>query len=268
MKSNKLLVLLALSVSLLVNSQTEKIENLPEKVKDNVNSIITLAKSKSYNELIELCTFYKKENEAYNYVFDDFIIGAYFELKDFDKVIELAQPYVLNKKALLFKDSAETYLGQAYIMKERISEGCGILEKIENGESDLTVMYYSNCFEHKEYVFTVSGSQLNTKTNLKIKKGDVVVLTATGKVSYGMFTGYTGPEGFKNGAYKNYNRTQEMNHGELFFTISSDPYLFYSLNYLELIKSSGAIVFHINDKQVDNNSGSFNASIKVYSKTK
>lgn len=264
MKLNKLVVFIMLFVSCMMNSQ---IENLPEQIKENVNSLINLAKLNKYNQLIDLGKSYIKENLEYKYVFDEFIISSYFELKDFEKVIELVEPYVLNKKELLFKNSAETFLGQAYLMKGRINEGCSILRKINSNDSGFAAMYYSNCFEPKKYTFNVSGRQFNSKTDLKVEKGDVVVLTATGKVSYGMFTGYTGPKGFRNGAYKSYNRTQEMNHGELFFTVSSDPYLFYPLNELNLINSSGAIVFHINDKEVGNNSGSFNAIIKVYSKT-
>ncbi|GAA3603118.1 hypothetical protein Q4Q39_13820 [Flavivirga amylovorans] len=80
-----------------------------------------------------------------------------------------------------------------------------------------------------------------------------------------MFTGYSGPKGFSSGAFRAYNRTQEMNHGDLFYTIDNDPYLFYDLDNLSLIKPSGNVVFHINDKEARNNSGSFKAILEVYS---
>ncbi|WP_299434962.1 hypothetical protein [uncultured Aquimarina sp.] len=249
--------------------QNLNFDEFPEEVKDNLKSLISLRKSKNYEALIELGEVYKSNNSEFEYVFDIYLIDAYFQLRDFDKVIEYTEPYMSNTELLLAGDGDfEMYLGQAYIQKERIDEGCALLKKVKIDDPKFTIAYVSNCFDYKEYSFSVPGNQLNIPTDLVVQKGDVVELLASGKVGFGIFAGYSGPEGFKNGMFRNYNRTQEKNHGELFFTTSSDPYLFYGLKYLNLIESSGRIIFHINDKDVRNNSGYFKATVRVYENSK
>ncbi|OED44378.1 hypothetical protein AB832_02035 [Flavobacteriaceae bacterium (ex Bugula neritina AB1)] len=242
--------------------------DFPDEVVENVKSLTALNKSKSYDALIGIAENYKEKHPEYKFMYDTYIMHAYFELREFDKVIEYAEPYMRRGETFLFEGALETTLGQAYIQKGRIEEGCALLKKVKNDEPQFIIAYGSNCYDYKEYKFSVPGNRLDIPTDLTVQTGDVVNFQATGKVIFGMFAGSAGPEGFKNGAFRNYNRTQEKNHGELFFTISSDPYLFYGLKYLHLIKSSGRIIFHINDKDIRNNSGSFSATIRVYENPK
>lgn len=249
-----------------INSQEVLIKDLdfPEEINSDINSLSKLRKSENYKELIDLAEVYKKDNLVFSHVYDMYIVDAYFQLRNFDKVIEYVNPYVLNEQSFITQDDAKTYLGQAYIKTNRVEKGCNILKKINMNDSKYKMMYVSSCCGYEDYIINVLGRQLNTETRIQVSKGDVVDFNATGKVSFGMFSGYAGPEGFTNGAYRSYNRTQDMNHGELFFTISSDPYLFYDLKNMHLIKSSGYIIFHINDKQAANNSGVFKVDIRVY----
>ncbi|WP_303318511.1 hypothetical protein Q4Q34_04160 [Flavivirga abyssicola] len=249
------------------HAQNVDAQDFPEEIQTDISSLSLLRKSKKYIDLIEAAITYKKDNLVFSQVYDAYIVEAYFQLENFDKVIEYVKPYIDKESYLFAEGTAEIYLGQAYINLNKKAEGCNVLKTIESNDAQFKIMYMSNCFEAKEYVFNIAGNKQNTSTNLKLNKGDVVGFKANGKVSYGMFTGYSGPEGFLNGAYRTYNRTQEMNHGELFYTTSNDPYLFYDLDNLSLIKSSGNVVFHINDKEVRNNSGSFKATLKVYSET-
>ncbi len=263
---NVLILLVCFSISS-VNSQEVLITDLdfPEEIMNDVNSLIKLRKSENYKELIDLAQVYKKDNLIFGHVYDMYIVDAAFQLRDFDKIIEYVEPYVLKEQSFVVEGDAKSYLGQAYVNTNQVKEGCDLLGEVKINDPQYAIMYVSNCCKYDSYSINISGKLQNMKTNIQVSKGDVVNFQATGKVSFGMFSGYSGPEGFTNGAYRNYNRTQEMNHGELFFSVSSDPYLFYDLENLHFIKSSGYIVFHINDKQTANNSGSFKADIRVYS---
>ena len=249
-----------------VKAQEIDIDNIPNDMRENLLSLISLNKNENYKALIDLAKLYKKQQPEFANYYTGFIVHAHFELREFDRVIELSEPYVKEGKVLLMEGNAEASLGQAYIQKNRIEEGCELLliAKSKSVDAKLDIVYASNCLEFEEIAITVSGRKQDTPSNLIVEEGDVVTVEASGKVVYGMFAGSAGPKGFENGAYKNYNRAQNKNHGELFFTVSSDPHLFYDIGYLHRMASSGRIIFHINDKDVSNNSGAFKTTIRVY----
>jgi hypothetical protein len=132
-------------------------------------------------------------------------------------------------------------------------------------------MIYENNFEgfrYKGYAYRFSKFELDVNsytnaTDIKIKKGDIIYLNASGSIKLGDFLGSCGPEGINN--WETYNRKKGLKHGCLMVKI--DPDLNYDhvnfewfavgLNTSFTSPIDGILRFMVNDKEPQNNEGSF-----------
>ncbi|MVM35252.1 hypothetical protein GO755_34845 [Spirosoma sp. HMF4905] len=105
---------------------------------------------------------------------------------------------------------------------------------------------------------------------LYLKKGDKVLIQATGKISVGPNIGTSGPEGKNSGGLfdfplSQYNIVKEFPHATLMFRYANDTsWIDCGKEYNFTAEKSGFLEFEVNDLEKSNNEGAYQVEIKVY----
>lgn len=105
-------------------------------------------------------------------------------------------------------------------------------------------------------------SYTNT-TDIIIKKGEEIDITATGSITYGAWAGSGGPEGIN--GYTSYNRIQGFRHGCLLARIGDNGEwkAVGSKSYRIRADNDGVLQFIVNDNDPSNNSGNFTVDLLI-----
>ncbi len=131
----------------------------------------------------------------------------------------------------------------------------------------------SNVSNNEAEVVEAKKISLNTfeinsytnSTNLKIKKGDKVSISATGSIVLGAWAGSGGPDGIN--GYTSYNRVQGFRHGSLLVRVGKDSeWEFVGDSKTFTSQSNGILELLVNDGDPSNNSGAFTVVIKINGK--
>ncbi len=108
------------------------------------------------------------------------------------------------------------------------------------------------------------------KTQVYIKKGDKVLVTATGTINTGANVGPSGPEGKISGGLfgfplNQYNVVSEYPHAALMLRYTkNDSWINCGREYSFTSEKNGFLEFEVNDIEKNNNKGSYQVDIKVY----
>ncbi|WP_117881070.1 hypothetical protein [Aureibaculum luteum] len=129
------------------------------------------------------------------------------------------------------------------------AKGTLILEAMENRELAFPML------ADKLQVDTWSVSSLKTVTDVAVKKGQEVTITASGKVKVGDFMGSVSPAGIS--GYGAFSIDKRYNHGALMARIGSGSWTYIGTRKTFTANKSGILYFKINDKFPDNNEGEF-----------
>lgn len=92
-------------------------------------------------------------------------------------------------------------------------------------------------------------------TQITLKSGNVVSISATGTVRLGAFAGVGGPDGIN--GFTGYNRVDGFRHGALLGRIGDGPWFFVGSNGSFTADRNGSLSLIINDGAVSDNEGSF-----------
>lgn len=103
-------------------------------------------------------------------------------------------------------------------------------------------------------------SYTNT-TDIIIKKGNKINITASGNVTYGVWAGSGGPEGID--GYTSYNRIEGFRHGSLLFRIGDGAWEAVGKSKFVIAKNNGVLQFIVNDDDPSNNGGSYIVDLKL-----
>lgn len=103
-------------------------------------------------------------------------------------------------------------------------------------------------------------SYTNT-TDIIIKKGNKINVTAFGNVTYGVWAGSGGPEGID--GYTSYNRIEGFRHGSLLFRIGDGAWEAVGKSKFVIAKNNGVLQFIVNDDDPSNNGGSYIVELKL-----
>lgn len=103
-------------------------------------------------------------------------------------------------------------------------------------------------------------SYTNT-TDIIIKKGNKISITASGNVTYGVWAGSGGPEGID--GYTSYNRIEGFRHGSLLFRIGDGAWDAVGKSKFLIAKNNGVLQFIVNDDDPSNNGGSYIVNLKL-----
>lgn len=102
------------------------------------------------------------------------------------------------------------------------------------------------------------------KTQIFVNKGDKIVVSAMGEISFGFFAGKGGPDGIRYGT--TYNIVRDAMHGALLVRIVPNPngrWLVAGSRKEFVAESAGFLEFEVNDTQKEDNSGSFKVTVEV-----
>ena len=113
--------------------------------------------------------------------------------------------------------------------------------------------------------------ELKERASLKVELGDHIIIEATGSIRIGDWTGYADPEGKRNGGVMNlpldkYSFFPAFPHAALLYKFEDEPDSAWRLcgKRTEFFaQQSGRLVFLVNDKDYQNNSGVFTVNIKA-----
>jgi hypothetical protein len=95
---------------------------------------------------------------------------------------------------------------------------------------------------------TVEGQRTEwTRTSLKVEKGDVIMVEATGKVNVGHWYGEVGPDGVHNSNHAG-RLDLQIGNGEI-EPIGEHAFL--------VAKEAGEVTLHVNDRIHDDNTGAY-----------
>ena len=109
----------------------------------------------------------------------------------------------------------------------------------------------------------VDGKKQWTETGIKLTKGNKIVIEATGTVWANKSVKST-PDGVDRKSWKRYSLIKDSNHEALIGKIGSSGELFYvGSRKIFTAKSDGILYLGVNDKDLKNNSGFYNATINV-----
>jgi len=113
----------------------------------------------------------------------------------------------------------------------------------------------------KPKVFSTSVSGY-LKTNIYVEEGDLISITATGRIRFGLFAGSAGPGGLS--GFTMYNLVSGARHGSLLAKVTGNDGWF-KIGSKGSFKagSPGFVEFLVNDSATSDNSGMFQAKIVV-----
>ena len=138
-----------------------------------------------------------------------------------------------------------------------------VYEAVENYNSEPT--------SSKVIAMHISTNRLEidsytNSTDITIKKGDKINISASGSITYGAWAGSGGPDGID--GYTSYNRISGFRHGSLLVRIGDNgEWEAIGTSKSIIAKNSGVLQFIVNDGDPSNNSGVFTVDIRI-AKTK
>lgn len=104
-------------------------------------------------------------------------------------------------------------------------------------------------------------SSYSNYTTINLKKGDVITLKASGKITLGPFAGTTGPEGIE--GYTMYNYVSGFKQGSLLGKIGDGEWFLVGNGQTITCMESGKLQLVVNDNDPSNNSGYFNVEYYI-----
>ncbi len=111
--------------------------------------------------------------------------------------------------------------------------------------------------------WTLKGNAGVTKI-VMVKKGDRILIEASGSVMLGGFAGSAGPNGLTSGLFQNYNEVRGAYHGALLCRIGYEGYWVNVGEKKEFIaETDGSLNFIVNDAYYNNNSGEFKGTVTI-----
>ncbi len=132
--------------------------------------------------------------------------------------------------------------------------------KVENGDLKVSVLdningKLSHGVAARQSYNRLRVGSYTTRTDIQVKKGDVLELYASGYVTLGGFVGSSSPDGLK--GLKTYNIDRRFNHGSLIGKIGNGDWFQVGSKLTITAKNSGNLSLRINDNDPSNNEGSF-----------
>ena len=118
-----------------------------------------------------------------------------------------------------------------------------------------------NSFVKNSFSFVV-GSTIK-KTDLKIKEGDELHISASGTVVVQGFTGSVGPEGID--GYKNHRMDPVFPYGALLYKVGDDDWNIVDPEDTITAERAGLLKFMVNDNDPSTNTGKFTVKVLVKS---
>ena len=109
---------------------------------------------------------------------------------------------------------------------------------------------------------TFSIDSKTSYTTIKVSKGDVINIQASGSILVGTWAGSSTPDGID--GYTNYNRVQGFRHASLLARVGdNDQWQFIGVNKTITAINSGLLEFIVNDGDPSNNTGSYTVNISI-----
>lgn len=105
-------------------------------------------------------------------------------------------------------------------------------------------------------------------TGIPIKRGDKIVIKASGKVKFGGYVGSGGPEGIV-GVSSNYNYFDNIRHGSLIVRVRQpgpntwEGWIYAGTGGETISKDAGILEFDVNDNEPENNVGNFCVEVVI-----
>jgi hypothetical protein len=140
-----------------------------------------------------------------------------------------------------------------------------LISIVKRETQDQTQSNDANKEVYKAKKIEVNKYEIDSYTNtteVNIKKGEQITITAKGSITYGAWAGSGGPDGID--GYTSYNRIQGFRHGSLLVRIG-DKAEWESVGTSKTIVAArnGVLQFIVNDADPSNNSGSFTVDLLI-----
>ncbi len=108
-----------------------------------------------------------------------------------------------------------------------------------------------------------------TETHIPVKKGETVLITATGSINVGPWVGLSGPQGRTAGLIgfpiSHYSIVKSFNHAVLMFKLAkADAWTACGANFKFTADKNGELIFQVNDNDQGNNSGAYTVNIQKF----
>lgn len=143
---------------------------------------------------------------------------------------------------------------------EQVEENCGLPE-IKQGSDIITFQNLPRKLISDSFTLVVST---NLNSNIPIKKGSKVTLSATGKIEFGAFAGVGSPEGIQ--GFRAYNKIKGINHGILLARIrknGEENWFVIGKGASFIAPSDGTLELLVNDDQINDNEGAFTVEVEI-----
>lgn len=166
-----------------------------------------------------------------------------------------------EKKSLYFNSSYYVFITEKE-NKDFIISLSNRLSKTETDNNDETEQSEEKITAKKLTTNRYEINSYSNSTDISIKKGSKIIITASGSVTYGAWAGSGGPDGID--GYTNYNQIQGFRHGSLLVRIGDNgEWEAVGTSKSILAKNSGVLQFIVNDGDPSNNSGAFIVDLKI-----
>jgi hypothetical protein len=111
---------------------------------------------------------------------------------------------------------------------------------------------------------TVDATVSYNDTGIDVKKGELIAITATGEATHGGLGGPTGPEGDPEPNLRQFNVVEGVNHNGIIGKIgdTGEPFFIGAKRNFRA-PATGRLFLGVNDTGVANNTGAYQATVRV-----
>lgn len=159
--------------------------------------------------------------------------------------------------------SFEYFVGSSSYRLGQHANGCALVAHSEaKGYSTADQFLDTYCFKSKAWNWSLGSGKGATNTDIYVREGDVVYITASGSIRFGAWAGSAGPEGMN--GFSSYNKVNGAKHGALLFRVGDSGNWYIAGREASITsEKSGYLRLLINDNDPGNNSGTFKGKITV-----